>query len=111
MKAAVFIRVVRGAPRVWRWKKGRGNEPQPPPDRSSRIQPSPSGGVLLLVAALLPVHQPGRWNDEERRKNETEQRVEPHERDVETAQAYTDPQNGERTLAFHDELQRIVNSR
>src|SRR5437764_4838415 len=57
--------------------------------------------VLLLVATLLPIHQPCGGNDEQRRQDKPEQRVEPHQRDVKAAQSNADPKDGQRSLAFH----------
>src|SRR5690349_23272722 len=60
--------------------------------------------LLAVVAALLEVHQPGHWNDEQRCQEEPEERIEPDQRDVEAAQPDADPQNGQWSLTFHARL-------
>src|SRR6185436_15414381 len=56
-----------------------------------------SGGTLIgRFASLHEVHQPGGGNDEQRREEEPQQRVQPDQRNVETAEADADPQNRER---------------
>ena len=58
------------------------------------------------VSGVGPAHpaqsvlQPGRRDDEQRREKESEQRVEPDQRNVETAKRDSDPQRSQRTMSF-----------
>lgn len=58
-----------------------------------------------LFALLEPVHQPRLGNQEKRRQENPQQRVEPNERQVESDQAKRDPKRTEWTVRFHSLLQ------
>src|SRR2546423_7754661 len=89
----------------------RGREITRSPDAPVLVRDSPGLGGLLCtprIPPLLPIHQPRGWNDEERRQQEAEQCVQPHQRDVEAAQPDSNPQNCEGTLAIHERSKRCV---
>ncbi len=44
--------------------------------------------------------QPGEWHKKQRREYETQKRVDPDQRDVETAKAETSPKDAERSVSF-----------
>jgi len=71
--------------------------------RASLTEALMSTGVRSATRGGLPAHtilQPGERDDEQRRENHTEQRVDPHKRNVECAKAETDPKGAERAVSF-----------
>lgn len=92
-------------------REGRASRPVPTDGLATAHGRESACALALRRGFLLPcsaprdgVHQPGLWNDKQRREKETKQRVQPDQRDVECAERDTDPQNSERTIRFHDEL-------
>ena len=65
--------------------------------RQDRARSATRGG--LPANAIL---QPGKRDDEQWREDDTEQRVDPHERYVEAAEAKTDPEGAERAVSFQE---------
>lgn len=81
-------------------------------ERASLTEPATSMGVRSATRGGLPAHailQPGERNDEERREHHTKQRVDPHERNVECAEAETDPKDAERAVSFQVNAPVAVN--
>lgn len=58
--------------------------------------------LLLAPSRSEAIHQPRRRNDEQRREEEPEQGVQPNERDIEAAEAESDPQCSKRTMTFQE---------
>ena len=46
------------------------------------------------------IHQPRGRNDEQRRQEEAEQRIQPDQRNVEAAEPEADPESAKRTVSF-----------
>ena len=63
-------------------------------DTPSRSVARPVTSLGLPPARLNSIHQPSRWNDEQRRQKESEQRIQPDQRDIEEAEPNADPQGG-----------------
>ena len=49
---------------------------------------------------LHSIHEPGARDDEQRRQEKAQQRVDPDERNVEGAESETDPERAERAMSF-----------
>ncbi len=58
----------------------------------------------LRLAALEVIHQPRRWNNEERREKSAEEAVQPQQCDVEADEANGNPEKSERTIRFDPQM-------
>lgn len=84
---------------------GTGSDARPARDilRHPRMLGFAVGQRLTGCRLLAPVQQPCQRQDEERREEHAEQRVEPDERDVERAQSQSHPESAQRSMTFHED--------
>ena len=54
-----------------------------------------------LFTSAEPILEPRRRNDEQWRQEETKQRVQPDQRDIEAAESQTNPERAKRSVSFH----------
>src|SRR6185312_729403 len=101
-------------------KKGRGVAPSsisrsyqfarahiPSLDRSGAGRLAIAARVeALLTLFTEPIGEPGARYHEQRCEKESEERIEPHQRDVEQAKADADPERAERTVRFQSVCSR-----
>lgn len=74
--------------------------------------PSSAGFVLSATHGGLPAYsilQPRERDDEQRREDHTEERVDPDEADVEAAESETDPESAQWSVSFQESAPVAVN--